>query len=97
MSAPPVKIVGEHKLLDVQFFARLRELHGASALQLPDEQCPATVGDLRALVQSRVSPALAEALAAPNVLCAVNQQLVDDAVAVVASDEIAFFPPVTGG
>lgn len=83
--------------MNVQFFARLRELHGAAMLSLPDADCPATVGALRTRVQAAVSPALAEALAAPNVLCAVNQQVVDNDALVSPSDEVAFFPPVTGG
>jgi sulfur-carrier protein len=32
-----------------------------------------------------------------NLLCAVNQQLCDSTMPVKAGDEVAFFPPVTGG
>jgi molybdopterin synthase sulfur carrier subunit len=32
-----------------------------------------------------------------NILCAVNHEMVDDSMAVTEDDEVAFFPPVTGG
>ncbi len=32
-----------------------------------------------------------------NILCAVNHEMVDDNTTVAEGDEVAFFPPVTGG
>jgi molybdopterin synthase sulfur carrier subunit len=32
-----------------------------------------------------------------NILCAVNQEIANDEVVVSDSDEVAFYPPVTGG
>ncbi len=32
-----------------------------------------------------------------SVLCAVNQTIVDDNTIINSSDEVAFFPPTTGG
>ncbi|MCS5591717.1 MAG: molybdopterin converting factor subunit 1 [Gammaproteobacteria bacterium] len=32
-----------------------------------------------------------------NILCAVNHEMVGDNTPVSATDEVAFFPPVTGG
>jgi len=36
-------------------------------------------------------------LSAPRIRTAVNQVLASDATSVVDGDEVAFFPPVTGG
>ncbi|MDP5053771.1 MAG: MoaD/ThiS family protein [Congregibacter sp.] len=87
----------EHPGLKVKFFARLRELCGSDGVELSDADCPADVAGLRATLQRQVNADLAEALAAPNVLCAVNQKVVDDACPITCTDEIAFFPPMTGG
>jgi len=32
-----------------------------------------------------------------NILCAVNHEMVNESTKVCESDEVAFFPPVTGG
>ena len=32
-----------------------------------------------------------------NILCAVNHEIVNESTKVCESDEVAFFPPVTGG
>ena len=32
-----------------------------------------------------------------NILCAVNYEMVNESTKVCESDEVAFFPPVTGG
>jgi molybdopterin synthase sulfur carrier subunit len=32
-----------------------------------------------------------------NIICAVNQEIVKDNHLIINSDEIAFYPPVTGG
>ena len=64
---------------------------------IDDGECPADVAGLRALVLSRASDEFADAFGDPNVFCAVNQRVVDDAHPLSASDEVAFFPPMTGG
>jgi molybdopterin converting factor subunit 1 len=79
------------------FFARLRELLGDPAIEVGDEECPDNVGELRALLRERLGGELANALADPNVFCAVNQRVVDEQHPLAASDEVAFFPPMTGG
>ncbi|MDC9727253.1 MAG: molybdopterin converting factor subunit 1 [Candidatus Thioglobus sp.] len=32
-----------------------------------------------------------------NILCAVNQEIATDATLIQTTDEVAFYPPVTGG
>jgi molybdopterin synthase sulfur carrier subunit len=80
----------------VLYFASLRETLGYSheTLTLPADI--ATLGDLRAHLARRggVWEALGEGR---NVRAAINQEMVGADVAVTDRDEIAFFPPVTGG
>jgi molybdopterin converting factor subunit 1 len=83
--------------MKVLFFARLREALGAASLTLPDGVRPADVAALRRWLQETQPAELAEALRDANVFCAVNQRVVDDRHPIHAGDEIAFFPPVTGG
>lgn len=81
----------------ILFFARLRDALGEEGLHVGDTLFPTTVAGLRAHVQSLASGTFAEAMADPNVLCAVNQRVAEEDQAVHASDEVAFFPPMTGG
>jgi len=79
----------------VRYFASLREALGA------EEAVPATagltLGGLRDALIAR-GGAHAEALARGRALrCALNQVMADEAQAVPAGAEVAFFPPVTGG
>lgn len=83
--------------MKVLFFARLRELHGSESLEIDDSECPVDVAALRQLISTRVNGDLADAMADPNVFCAVNQRVVDEDFALAADQEIAFFPPMTGG
>lgn len=79
----------------VRYFASLREALG------PDERVPATPGlTLGALRDALIARggAHAEQLARGRALrCALNQVMADEAQAVPAGAEVAFFPPVTGG
>jgi len=79
------------------FFARLKEALGSDSVELDDAQCPADVAALRKLLRLSVPGELAEALADPNVFCAVNQKVVGEGHLLSCTDEVAFFPPMTGG
>lgn len=83
--------------MKILFFARLRDALGREYLELADEACPPRVAELRALIQEQASGEFAEAMADANVFCAVNQRVVSDDHALHVSDEVAFFPPMTGG
>jgi molybdopterin synthase sulfur carrier subunit len=80
----------------VLYFASLREALGSSgeALSLPSGV--ATTGALRDHIAARGEP-WAQLVRAKNLRCAVNQALVDFDAPLKAGDEVAFFPPVTGG
>ncbi len=75
--------------IEVKFFASLRERVGKSADSL-DASSAATV--LEVWQQT-----VGEASLDTNILAAVNMEYVDSEHTVVDGDEVAFFPPVTGG
>ncbi len=81
--------------IQLRFFASLREALGAQAvLELPEG---ASVGAARAALLAQGEP-FASALAPGRALrAALNQTLCDEAAALQDGDELAFFPPVTGG
>jgi molybdopterin synthase sulfur carrier subunit len=84
-------------MVTILYFARLREALGTprEALALPAGVND--VGTLRAALVSR-GGAWADALSsARNVRAAVNQDMASAETPVNDGDEVAFFPPVTGG
>ena len=83
-------------MIEILFFARLREQLGTARLDFTPAQTPATVGSLMAELRAR-GEAWEAALGAENILCAVNQRQADSEQTIESGDEVAFFPPVTGG
>ncbi len=82
--------------IKILFFAALRDTLGAAeeSLVLPPEIND--IGQLRAYLARR--GAQWSALdAGRNIRAARNQRMADETEPVQAGDEIAFFPPVTGG
>lgn len=86
--------MSEHTL-NVRFFARLREELGTGQLSMP---APAgqTAADLLAALASQGGP-WAQLTSGQPVVIAINQAIAKPQSAVNAGDEVAFFPPVTGG
>ena len=81
----------------ILYFAWLRERIGAAEQEVPLPAGVATVGALMAHLAA-LSPAHAEALdPAKGVRCAVNLDFAGPEDPVREGDEVAFFPPVTGG
>ena len=83
-------------MIRVLFFARLREELGQDELSFEPPAGAITVGALLTELRSR-SPQWSSALGADNILCAVNQEQACHDDGVDDGDEVAFFPPVTGG
>lgn len=76
------------------FFAQIRELVEIDSIILDANQ----VSILELLERlSKRGDRWALAFKERVILCAVNQVLVDSDYIIQAGDEIAFFPPVTGG
>ena len=83
--------------ISVRYFASLREALGKDAEEVDLPAGVATVSGVRAYLTSR-GGAYGEVLAEKKLVkTAVNQDMVKPAAAVKAGDEVAFFPPVTGG
>lgn len=81
----------------VLYFAGLREQVGKSSeeLELPPEV--STLAELRAHLVSR-GGAWQSALAETRLVrMAVNQDMAQASASIRSGDEVAFFPPVTGG
>ncbi len=75
--------------IKVQFFASLRELLGKQQVEIDYNAAP----DVAAVWQQA-----SDGVAMPdNTLCAINMEYVKTDAAVNDGDEVAFFPPVTGG
>ena len=75
--------------IEVRYFASLRERMGRSSDRLTAGQADTVAAVWREVSGTDGLPA--------NVLCAVNMEYVDPDTPVQDGDEVAFFPPVTGG
>lgn len=81
--------------ITVRYFASIREAMGTGSEAL--DTAATTVGALRQALMAR-SDAAAQALAEGKaVRMALNQDMCSADAALKAGDEVAFFPPVTGG
>ena len=80
----------------VLFFAALREQLGVADEHLELAPGVETLAGVRTALEARGGK-WASALAGKRVRMAVNQDMADGGTRVKAGDEIAFFPPVTGG
>ncbi|MBW4023513.1 MAG: molybdopterin converting factor subunit 1 [Proteobacteria bacterium] len=83
--------------MQVLYFAWLRERIGLAEERVEPPQEVASVADLVGWLRSR-GAGYAEALADPGrVRCAINQEFATLGAALAHGDEVAFFPPITGG
>ena len=81
----------------VRYFAWLKQRTGLAQEEVEPPPEVATVGALQAWLGLR-HPRFAEAAAATGVVrCAVNQEYAEADAPVRPGDEVALFPPVTGG
>ncbi|MDH3387901.1 MAG: molybdopterin converting factor subunit 1 [Gammaproteobacteria bacterium] len=84
-------------MANILYFASLAETLGtkSEALELPAD-CK-TVAALVALQRGRGEPFASAFDGSTRILVAVNQQMSEPEADISDHDEIAFFPPVTGG
>lgn len=86
----------EQPCVTVKCLAELRERLGVSDLEIPFDELPTSdVAGLKAALKTR--DARFELLGERRVLCAVNQVMSAENTPLTDGDEVAFFPPVTGG
>ena len=79
------------------FFAGLREQLGTAGEEVDLPSGISTVAGVRAHLKGRGGPYEKAFADKALVRAAVNQDMVSLAAPVKAGDEVAFFPPVTGG
>ncbi len=84
-------------MIKVLYFARLREDLGKASEELTLPGDVTTVAALRAHLMMRGATWQSVLGDKKGVRVAVNQEVADPATPVGAGDEVAFFPPVTGG
>lgn len=82
-------------MLKVLFFAQIRDQLGCSELQMPSNESH-NVEMLLSNLQTR-NANWKSALAKENLLVAVNQTMSSKTALLKSGDEVALFPPVTGG
>jgi molybdopterin synthase sulfur carrier subunit len=84
-------------MVNVLFFARIREQLGVDRVSLSLPSTPTNLAQFKQYLIDNNDASWADVLLADNVVKAVNQEVVDDDYKLSDGDEIAFFPPVTGG
>ncbi len=84
-------------MLTIVFFARVKEELGCDQLEVEWDKSLGTPGAVKAHLCSRGDGRWREVLSEDNIICALNHSVAGDDAQVKDGDEIAFFPPVTGG
>ncbi|BBB22830.1 molybdenum cofactor biosynthesis protein D [Abyssogena phaseoliformis symbiont OG214] len=78
--------------MKILYFALLKE-----SLKLSSEEIILATNTTTAQLKKQLIDKHGEHHFPNNVLCAVNQEIANDAVIISETDEVAFYPPVTGG
>jgi len=84
-------------MIKLLYFARLREALGTGREQIPLPAGVVTLGALRAFLAARGDAWAREMSWERNLRAAVNQDIATADTPLRDGDEVAFFPPVTGG
>ena len=84
-------------MVRVRFFASIRERLGHSELTCVDGSVCVDVAALIRYLDAAELPGCAAVLGAPGTLVAINQELASEDSPLADGDEVAFYPPVTGG
>ena len=82
-------------MINIVFFAALREQLDCAELSIADEEVK-TVADIKQLLSAK-NKQWQTVFNNTSLLSAVNHNMVTDSQHVKSGDEVAFFPPVTGG
>jgi len=82
-------------MINILFFGQLKERLGCATLQWPITKSLSVQQLKQQLIEQQCQ--WQEWLSDSQVLCAVNHTIVDHHASINVGDEVAFFPPVTGG
>jgi molybdopterin synthase sulfur carrier subunit len=84
-------------MIQIRYFANVRERLGTGSEEIAPPAGETTVADIAAALRRRGAP-WSEVLGdGETVKVAVNQEMASAQTPVRDGDEVAFFPPVTGG
>ena len=83
--------------IKILFFAKLRETFNTDEIKITLTGSNKKVSDLIEALRQKVGIWATELQNNKSFRVAVNQEMVTDDVQLSESDEVAFFPPVTGG
>ncbi len=84
-------------MINIKYFARLSENLGSRGEEIEFGKSIETVDSVIQLLIDRGEPWTTEFSAETKVLVAVNHEMCPSGTPVKEGDEVAFFPPVTGG
>lgn len=84
-------------MLNIVFFASVKERLGCATLELEWGDTTSSLERLVELLCQRDNGLWRDVLRQENIIRAVNQSVVAEDVELHNNDEVAFFPPVTGG
>ena len=84
-------------MLKIIYFASLRDRIGRAEEQIELPGSASTLADLIAHLSELHGPTWSDAINVTPVLTAVNHEMCERTQSIKDGDEIAFFPPVTGG
>ena len=83
--------------IKVLFFAKLRELFGTNQVDVTFTESDKKVSDVLAALRQKGEVWAEELNENKSFRIAVNQEMVSEDVMINEGDEMALFPPVTGG
>jgi molybdopterin synthase sulfur carrier subunit len=84
-------------MADILYFASLAETLGMKSEQIELAVDCKTVAELVKLLIARGEPFADAFGGSTRILVAINQEMSEPAADITNTDEVAFFPPVTGG
>lgn len=84
-------------MINIKYFARLSESLGTKCENIEYSEANNTVENLIQSLVARGEPWTSEFSTENKILIAVNHELSDRQANLKQGDEVAFFPPVTGG
>lgn len=84
-------------MLTVKFFSLIREALDVEQMTMAWSEDVATMVSLKQMLIQQGGAKWSEALLQPNLVHALNQRVVFEDAALSDGDEVAFFPPMTGG
>ncbi len=84
-------------MLTIRFFSLIREALDVEQMTVLWSEDVSTVTSLKQALIEQGGPIWSEVLLQSNLVYAVNQRVVFEGAVVADGDEVAFFPPMTGG